>query len=132
MLLTSYLRAPLDRKSSAGGGGTILSGPGGGGGGGTGKHGCQMAIAKFLGRMCWPFGLLDYGSATLQNLIPSSPWIVPPRPPPWRNPRNGRHQILPCGNLGEGTGKEGRGLTKRERRMMRATDDGRFLPRSHD
>ena len=37
--------------------------------------------------------------ATLQNLIPSFPWIAPPRPPPWRNPRKGRDQILPSGNL---------------------------------
>ncbi len=36
--------------------------------------------------------------ATLQNLIPSFPWIAPPRPPPWRNPRKGRDQILPSGN----------------------------------
>ena len=27
------------------------------------------------------------------------PWIEPPRPPPWRNPRKGRDQILPSGNL---------------------------------
>ena len=26
----------------------------------------------------------------LQNLIPSFPWIAPPRPPPWRNPRKER------------------------------------------
>ena len=31
----------------------------------------------------WPFGLLDYGSAALR----------------WRNPRKGRDQILPSGNL---------------------------------
>ena len=37
--------------------------------------------------------------ATLQNLIPSFPWIAPPRPPPWPNPRKGRDQILPSGNL---------------------------------
>ena len=36
--------------------------------------------------------------ATLQNLIPSFPWIAPPRPPPWRTPRKGRDQILPSGN----------------------------------
>ena len=36
--------------------------------------------------------------AKLQNLIPSFPWIAPPRPPPWRNPRKGRDQILPSGN----------------------------------
>ena len=37
--------------------------------------------------------------AVLQNLIPSFPWIAPPRPPPWGNPRKGRDQILPSGNL---------------------------------
>ena len=37
--------------------------------------------------------------ATLQNLIPSFPWIAPPHPPPWRNPRKGRDQILPSGKL---------------------------------
>ena len=36
--------------------------------------------------------------ATLQNLIPSFPWIAPPRPPPWSNPRKGRDQILPSSN----------------------------------
>ncbi len=59
-----------------------------------------MAIARFLDCMCLALrasGLwLRY--ATLQNLIPSFPWIAPPRPPPWRNPRKGRDQILPSGN----------------------------------
>ena len=32
--------------------------------------------------------------ARLQNVIPSFPWIAPPHPPPWRNPRKGRDQIL--------------------------------------
>ena len=63
-------------------------------------HGCQMVIAGFLDRMCLALrtsGLwLRY--ATLQNLIPPFPWIAPPRPPPWRNPRKGRDQILPSGN----------------------------------
>ena len=49
------------------------------------KHGCQMAIARFLDRMClalWASGIwLQY--ATLQNLIPSFPWLAPPHPPPW-------------------------------------------------
>ena len=36
--------------------------------------------------------------AMLQNLIPSFPWIAPPRPPPWCNPRKGRDQILLSGN----------------------------------
>ena len=62
----------------------------------TPLHGCQMAIAIFLDRMClalWASGIwLRY--ATLQNLIPSFPWIAPPRPPPWRNPRKGGDQIL--------------------------------------
>ena len=66
------------------------------------SHGCQMAIAGFLERMCLALrasGLwLRY--AALQNLIPSFPWIAPPRPLPWRNPRKGRDQILPSGNLG--------------------------------
>ena len=39
--------------------------------------------------------------ATLQNLIPSFPWIVQPRPPRWRNPKKERDQILPSGNLAE-------------------------------
>ena len=42
-------------------------------------HGCQIAIARFLGRMCLAFqasGLwLRY--ATLQIVIPSFPWIAP-------------------------------------------------------
>ena len=63
-------------------------------------HGCQTAIAVFLNRMCLALrasGLwLRY--ATLQNLIPSFPWIAPPCPPPWHNPRKGRDQILPSGN----------------------------------
>ena len=41
-------------------------------------HGCQMAIARFLDRLCLALqasGLwLSY--ATLQNLIPSFPWIA--------------------------------------------------------
>ena len=60
-----------------------------------------MAIARFLDRMCLALrasGLwLHY--TMLQNLIPSFPWIAPPRPPPWRNPRKGRDQTLPSGNL---------------------------------
>ena len=63
-------------------------------------HGCQMAIAKFLDRMC--LALLASGLwlrfTTLKNLIPSFPWIAPPCPPPRRNPRKGRDQILPSGN----------------------------------
>lgn len=32
------------------------------------RHGCQMAIARFV--VCvWPFGLLDYGSAKLSCKI---------------------------------------------------------------
>ena len=33
------------------------------------RHGCQMAIAGFLESCVWPFGLLDYGSATLRCKI---------------------------------------------------------------
>ena len=55
-----------------------------------------MAIARFLDRMRLALRAsgLWLRSATLQNLIPSSPWIALPRPPPWRNPRKGRDQIL--------------------------------------
>ena len=67
------------------------------------RHGCQMAIARFLDHMCmvlWASGLwLRY--AALQNLIPSSPWIAPPCLPPWRNPRKGKVQILPSSNPGK-------------------------------
>ena len=52
--------------------------------------------------------------ATLQNLIPSFPWIAPPHPPPWRNPRKGRDQILLSGNLGQGQG----GLRRRDGRVV--------------
>ena len=60
------------------------------------SHGCQMAIARFLDCMCLALRasglLLCY--ATLQNLIPSLPWVAPPRPPPWHYPRKGSDQIL--------------------------------------
>ena len=63
-------------------------------------HGCQMAIAGFLD--CMYLALRASGLwlryATLQNMIPSFPWTVPPCPPPWLNPRKGRDQILPSGN----------------------------------
>ena len=44
-----------------------------------------------------PLGLKDYGSAMLQNLIPSFPWIAPPPClPPRRNPRKGKDRIKYC------------------------------------
>ena len=42
----------------------------------------------------WTMAPLRYAP----NLIPSFPWIAPPRPPPWQNPRQGRDEILPSGN----------------------------------
>ena len=50
----------------------------------------------------WPFGLegLWLRYTTLQNLIPSFPWIAPGMRAWGRNPR-GRDQILPSGNLAE-------------------------------
>ena len=39
------------------------------------EHSCQMAIARFLDRMCWPLGFLDYGSATLRCKIWSLPFL---------------------------------------------------------
>ena len=48
-----------------------------------GDHGCQMATARFLNHMCLalPASGLWLRYATLQNLIPSFPWIAPPRRP---------------------------------------------------
>ena len=46
--------------------------------------------------------------ATLQNWIPSFPWIAPPCPPLWRNPRKGRDRILPSGNLADDHAPAGR------------------------
>ena len=45
--------------------------------GSGGDHGCQMAIARYLDRMCWALGsgLLDYGSATLRCKIWSLPFL---------------------------------------------------------
>ena len=43
------------------------------------RHGCQMAIAMSLA--LWA-SVLWLRYTTLQNLIPSFPWIAPPRPPP--------------------------------------------------
>ena len=45
---------------------------------GTGKHGCQMAISRFLDCMCLALRAsgLWLRSASLQNLIPSFPWIA--------------------------------------------------------
>ena len=55
------------------------------------EHGCQMAIAKILDRMCLALrasGLwLRY--AMLQNLIPSFPWIAPGWRASGRNERKG-------------------------------------------
>ena len=55
----------------------------------------QKTIARFLDRMC----LALRGSWTMAPLRYAS-WIAPPRPPPWRNPRKGRDQILTSCNLG--------------------------------
>ena len=91
------------------------------------EHGCQMAIARFLDRMCLALrasGLwLRY--AALQNLIPSFPWIAPPHPPPRHNPRKGRDQILPSGNLGqEQQVRQHRGDAAAEDRCAVCGDEG--------
>ena len=59
------------------------------------RYGYQTAVARFLD--CIRASGLRLRYATLQN---SFPWIAPPHTPPWRNPRKGRDQILPSGNLG--------------------------------
>ena len=64
--------------------------------------------SQFFKIICvWPFGLLDYGSAMLRCKN------APPRPSPWRNPRKGRDQILPSGNLERGRTRH---LSKRRTR----------------
>ena len=65
------------------------------------EKGCQMAIVRFLDGMCLSLlpSVLWLCYSALQNLIPSFPWIAPPCPPPWHNPRKGRDQILPSGNI---------------------------------
>ena len=73
----------------------------------------------------WPFGLegLWLRYATLQNLIPSFSWIVPPRPPPWHDPRKGRDQILPSGNLVRGGAKERTNEERNERAREQLADN---------
>ena len=48
----------------------------------------------------WPLAPLDCGSATLCGKILSLPFpgLPAPHPPPWRNPRKGKNEILPSGN----------------------------------
>ena len=65
-------------------------------------HGCQMAIARFLDRMCLALrasGLwLRY--AMLQNRISSFPFLGLRQGGGCGSARKGRDQILPSGNLG--------------------------------
>ena len=66
-------------------------------------QGCQMAIARFLDRMC--LALRASGqrlrTATLKNLIASLPWIALGRRAWGHTPRKGRGKISPSGNLGQ-------------------------------
>ena len=94
------------------------------------EHGCQMAIARFL--HCMYLSLRASGLwlryATLQNLIPSFPWIAPPRPPPWRNPRKGRDPILPSGNHDQ----ERHGRRRRILHVRRQERAGQHVRDRHD
>ena len=66
------------------------------------KQGCQMAIARFLDRMCLALRASGLGLryTTLQNLIPSFPWIAPQYPPPCTlaqsKERKGSAILQPC------------------------------------
>ena len=99
------------------------------------NHGCQMAIAIFLDHMCLALRAsgrwLRY--ATLQNLMPSFPWIAPGWRAWGRNPRKGRDQILPSGNLDCGIRAEGPNRQK-ARLMCRPIDrpniDPQFVDKS--
>ena len=66
------------------------------------EHGCQMAIARFLDRMCLALraSKLWLRYAVLQRLIPSFPWIAPGWRAWRRNPRKGRDHMLPSCNTG--------------------------------
>ena len=69
--------------------------------GAEGQYGCHMAIARFLDRMCLAFRAW-LTMAPLRCAAKFDPFLsldCAPRPPPWRNPRKGRDQILPSGNL---------------------------------
>ena len=47
------------------------------------RYGCQMPTARFLDHVCLALRASELWLryATLQNFIPSFPWIAPPRPP---------------------------------------------------
>ena len=67
-------------------------------------HGCQMVIARFKDCRVWPFGLegLWLRYAPLRYAAKFDPFLsldCAPSPPHWRNPRKGRDQILPSGDL---------------------------------
>ena len=49
----------------------------------------------------WTMAPLRYAA----KVDPFLSWVSPPRPPPWCNPRKGRDQILPSGNLGSRTAR---------------------------
>ena len=73
------------------------------------SHGCQRAIARFLESYVfgpsgfWTMAPLRYDA----KFDPFPSLDCAHRPPPWRNPRRGRDQLLPSGNLEEeGTGNE--------------------------
>ena len=64
------------------------------------NQGCQMAITRFLHRMClvlWASGLQLCYAAKFDPFLSLD---CAPRPPPWCNPRKGRDQIMPSGNIG--------------------------------
>ena len=63
------------------------------------RHVFQMAITNFLDRFCLAlraWRTMAPLTATLRSKIRSLPFLglPPPRPPPWRNPRKGRDQIM--------------------------------------
>ena len=64
-------------------------------------HGCQMAIAGFL--KSYTFGPLGFWTMALLRYTAKFDFLslnCAPCPPPWRNPRKERGQILLSGNLG--------------------------------
>ena len=61
-----------------------------------------MAIPRLLDSMCLA---LRASGLWLRYAAKCDPFLSLDCPPPWRNPRKGRDQILPSGNLGSWRGR---------------------------
>ena len=60
------------------------------------SEGCSLTTK--LRRHFFPGGQICHYLNMVARWLYIAKWIAPPRPPPWRNPRKGRDQMLPSGN----------------------------------